>query len=128
MAQTKPTVTLVGNVGQQHDLKYSSSGHAVLKFSVAVRDRVRDGEQWVDGETTWFDIVCFGYLAEAVSDIKPKGKRVIVQGLIKKNVWEDKNGVKHSNVEVIADEVGVIPFKNKDRRVIRSDQMESAPF
>lgn len=129
MPQVKPTVTIAGNVGQLHELKFSKQGKAVLKFSIAVNDRTfKDGE-WVDGDTSWFDITCFGALAEGLSDASPKGKRVLIHGNVKKNLWEDKNGVKHSNVEVIADEIGIIPFRSKgQQRVIRQDQLEGAPF
>jgi single-strand DNA-binding protein len=96
------TITVVGNVGRDPEIRYTASNMAVLKFSVA-DTRGKDDKK----QTSWHNIVCFGEQAEAVANSIGKGKRVMVVGRLQVDSYEKKDGSKGTKVEIVADEVGV---------------------
>ena len=98
-------ITLVGNLTDDPELKITSGGAAVVNFRLAVTPRVRDGESWRDGETSFFRINVWRQLAEHVADSLSKGDRAVVIGRLKSRSWETPEGDKRSVVEVEADEV-----------------------
>ncbi len=100
------TVTLVGNVTRDPELRFTPTGQATASFGLAV-NRV-----WNDRQTnerkeavSFFDVVCWREMAENVSESLQKGARVVVTGRLEQRSWES-NGEKRSKVEVVADEVG----------------------
>lgn len=97
-------ITVVGSITEP-ELRFSQSGKAIATFSLAQNSRVKDGENWVDGEPTWFRVSVFGPIAENIVESLEKGARVIVQGGMKTNAWE-KDGEKRTSLEIIADAVG----------------------
>lgn len=99
------TATIVGNLTRDPEVKFTSSGKAMCRFSVAVSKRVQVDGQWQDGPTSFYDIVTWGQLAENVAASVGKGSRVIVHGRLEQSSWET-DGVKKSKVELVADEVG----------------------
>jgi single-strand DNA-binding protein len=103
MADTHVTVT--GNLTADPELKYTTNGAAVANFRIAVTARVRDGETWRDGETSFFRVNAWRQLAEHVTDSLAKGDRAIVVGRLKSRSWETAEGEQRSVVEVDADEV-----------------------
>jgi single-strand DNA-binding protein len=103
MADTHVTIT--GNLTDDPELKYTPNGAPVVNFRIAVTARVRDGETWRDGDTSFFRIYAWRQLAEHVADSLSKGDRAIVIGRLKSRSWETPEGDKRSVVEVEADEV-----------------------
>ena len=99
------TTTIVGNATRDAELRYTNSGLSIGTFSVAVSERQKgpNGE-WEDGEPSYYDVTCFRLLGESVAETIAKGDRVIVTGKLRQSRWE-KDGVKQSKVEVIADDV-----------------------
>lgn len=84
---------LIGNLGNDPELRYTPSGHKVCKFSLATsRKFKKDGE--AREVTTWHNIVAWGSLAEICSQYLHKGKQVYIEGEIQQETWE-KDGVKH---------------------------------
>jgi single-strand DNA-binding protein len=104
MADTHVTIT--GNLTDDPELSYTQGGAAVANFRVAVTPRVRDGNGWKDGETSFFRITAWRDLAEHLADSLAKGDRVIVQGQLKTRSWETPEGDKRQMVEVTAEEAG----------------------
>lgn len=100
------TVTVVGNLTRDPDLKFTNSGSAVLKFSVAVNHRWfnKRTEEW-DEKANFFDVVAWGKLAENVAESVQKGDRVTVLGRLDHQTWEDDDQNKRSKVEIVADSV-----------------------
>lgn len=96
------TITISGNVGRDPELKYSASGTAVVKFSVADTTGKDDNKK-----TVWHDVVVFKEQAEHVAASVKKGSRVIVTGRLDKNEYTGKDGAKKQRVEVIADDVSI---------------------
>ena len=98
-------VTITGNLTDDPDLRFTPNGHAVANFRLAVTARVRDGDSWRDGETSFFRVNVWRQLAEHVTESLTKGDRAVVIGRLKSRSWETPEGDKRSVVEVEADEV-----------------------
>ena len=96
MADTHVTIT--GNLTDNPELTYTPNGAAVANFRLAVTPRVRDGNGWKDGDTSFFRITAWRDLAEHLADSLAKGDRVIVQGQLKTRSWETPEGDKRSVV------------------------------
>ena len=95
------TVTVVGNVTRDPELRFAQSGMAIAQFGVAWNRRRQDQED----EVSFFDLTCFGQLAENVAESLKKGARVVVYGTLKQRSWETDNGDRRSKVEILADDV-----------------------
>src|SRR5438270_8147786 len=102
------TVTLVGNLTDDPELRFTAQGAAVANFRIAVSKRIRDAQtnEWKDGDTSFFRINVWRQLAENVAESLARGMRVIVTGTLKMRQWETQEGEKRSVVEVEATEVG----------------------
>ena len=100
-------VTLVGNLTDDPELRYTPNGAAVCKFRIAVNRRTPDGAGgWKDGEASYFSVNCWRSLAENVAETLTRGTRVVVSGRLQYRAWESQDGEKRSAVEIEADEIG----------------------
>jgi single-strand DNA-binding protein len=101
------TVTLVGNITDDPELRFTPSGAAVANFTVAVnrRNRTQDG-QWEDKLEGFFRCSCWRDMAENVAESLQKGSRVMVVGRLQQRSWDDQEGNKRSAFEIQVDEVG----------------------
>jgi single-strand DNA-binding protein len=99
------TVTLIGNLTDDPELRFTPNGAAVANFRLAVTPRIRQGDSWTDGETSFFRVNCWRALAENVTESLTKGARAIVIGRLRMRSWETDGGEKRTVVEVEADEV-----------------------
>jgi single-strand DNA-binding protein len=99
-------VVLVGRLVRDAELKYTSGGMAVCKFSVAVNRRKKDGDAWVE-EANFFDIVLWGKTGEAVNQYLTKGKQVGVEGELRQDRWE-QDGQNRSKVEIFANNIQLL--------------------
>ena len=98
-------VTMTGNLTDDPDLRFTPNGHPVANFRLAVTARVKDGDSWRDGDTSFFRVNVWRQLAEHVTESLAKGDRALVIGRLKSRSWETPEGDKRSVVEVEADEV-----------------------
>lgn len=96
------TVTIVGNLTRDPELRFTPSGAAVANFGVAWNLKGRDGQE---DKVSYFDVTCWRQLAENVSDSLTKGSRVVVYGRLDQRSWENQDGDRRSKVEIIADDV-----------------------
>ena len=99
-------VMLVGNLTDDPELRFTPNGAAVANFRLAVTPRVREGDSWKDGETSFFRINVWRQQAENVAETLQKGARCIVVGRLRTRSWETPEGEKRSVTEIEADEVG----------------------
>jgi len=99
------SVTLIGNLTRDPELRYTTGGRGVASFGLAVNRRYQQNNEWVE-QTSFFNIVCWGELGENASATLLKGARAIVTGRLEQRSWETQDGDKRSVVEVVADEVG----------------------
>ena len=102
---TDNQVTLVGNLTDDPELKFTANGAAVANFRLAVTPRVREGDSWKDGETSFFRINVWRQMAENVAETMTKGSRAVVVGRLRQRSWETPEGEKRTVTEVEADEV-----------------------
>lgn len=98
-------VTLVGNLTEDPELRYTPSGVAVAHFRLAVDQRVWDAGGWKEGEPSFFRINVWRDQAEHASKSLYKGARCVVVGRLKARSWETPEGQRRSVVEIEADEV-----------------------
>jgi len=96
------TVTIVGNLTRDPELRFTPGGAAVANFGVAWNQKGRDG---AEDKVSFFDVTCWRQLAENVSDSLTKGARVVIHGRLDQRSWENQDGEKRSKVEVVADDV-----------------------
>ena len=96
-------VMIIGNLGRDPEMRYTPSGRPVTSFSVAVSRTWNspDGER--HEETEWFNVVAWSNLAETCKQHLTKGQQVYIEGRLQTRRWEDQEGKKHFNTEVVAD-------------------------
>jgi single-strand DNA-binding protein len=101
-------ITVVGNLVDDPELRFTASGAAVAKFRVASTPRVFDRQtsEWRDGETLFLTCSVWRQAAENVAESLTNGTRVIVQGRLKQRSYEDREGIKRTVFELEVDEVG----------------------
>lgn len=99
-------VVLVGNLTRDPELRYIPSGTAVSEIGLAVNDRVKKGDQWVD-ETTFVDVTLWARTAEVANQYLNKGSSVLIEGRLKLDTWE-KDGQKRSKLRVVADKMQML--------------------
>ena len=101
-------ITVVGNLVDDPELRFTPSGAAVAKFRVASTPRVfnRETNEWKDGESLFLTCSVWRQAAENVAESLQRGMRVIVQGRLKQRSYEDREGVKRTVYELDVDEVG----------------------
>ena len=100
------TVTLVGNITRDPELRFTPSGQSVASFGLAVNRRWQDrgSGQWQE-QTSFIDVKCWSQMAENVAESLARGARVIVTGRLEQRSWETPDGEKKSTVEIVADEI-----------------------
>jgi len=94
------SVSIIGNVGKEAEMRFTPSGKPVTSFSVAVNSKFGETES-----TEWFNIVTWDKLAETCNQYITKGQQVFVEGRLQTRSWEDNDGQKHYKTEVIANKV-----------------------
>jgi single-strand DNA-binding protein len=119
-------VTITGNLTADPELRFTNNGAAVANFRIAVTTRVRDGNTWRDGDTSYFRVNAWRQLAQHVTDSLSKGDRAVVIGRLKSRSWETPEGEQRSVVEV-----EVAPSLKwavaKPERVTRNGDSEAKP-
>jgi single-strand DNA-binding protein len=114
MAKSVNKVILIGNLGKDPEIKYTSSGMAVAKFSLATNERYKDKEgQWQD-RTEWHNIVAWQRLAEIVGEYVKKGSKLYLEGRIQTSSWDDKeSGQKKYRTEIIANDLVLLSGRSE---------------
>ena len=106
MAKSLNKVMLIGNLGKDPELRYTSSGVAVATFSVATNESWKDQDGNPQERTEWHNIVAWRKLAEICGEWLKKGKKIYVEGRIQTRSYDDKNtGAKKYITEIVADNI-----------------------
>ncbi|MDR3070502.1 MAG: single-stranded DNA-binding protein [Propionibacteriaceae bacterium] len=102
------TITVVGNLTADPELRFTPSGHPVANFTVASQPRTFDRQsgEWKDGETLYLNCSIWRTAAENVAESLTKGTRVIVQGRLRSRSYETREGERRTVFEVDVEEVG----------------------
>lgn len=107
-------VILIGRLTRDAELKYTTGGMAVCKFSIAVNRKKKNGDQWVD-EANFFDIVLWGRQGEALNQYLVKGKQIGVDGELRQERWQDKDSNQNrSKVEIVASNIQLLGGGNSN--------------
>jgi single-strand DNA-binding protein len=99
-------VILIGRLTRDAELRYTASGQAVCKFSIAVNRRRKNGDQWED-EANFFDIVLWGRQGESLNQYLVKGKMIGVEGELRQDRWQ-QDGQNRSKVEIVANNLQLL--------------------
>ena len=123
MAAGDTTITLIGNLVDDPELRFTPSGAAVAKFRVASTPRYLDKatNEWKDGESLFLQCQIWRQAAENVAESLTKGMRVILSGRLKQRSYETKEGEKRTVFEVEVDEVGP-SLRNATAKVTRTQR------
>jgi len=104
-------VILIGNLGNDPEVRYTPSGDAVANFSIATSEEWKDKNTGEKRERTeWHRIVAWRRLGEICGEYLSKGRQVYVEGRIQTNAWEDKEGNKRYTTEILANTVQFLGF------------------
>ncbi|GAA4659211.1 single-stranded DNA-binding protein [Streptomyces buecherae] len=114
-------ITVVGNLVDDPELRFTPSGAAVAKFRVASTPRTFDRQtnEWKDGESLFLTCSVWRQAAENVAESLQRGMRVIVQGRLKQRSYEDREGIKRTVYELDVDEVGA-SLRNATAKVTKT--------
>ena len=99
------SVTLVGNLTRDPELRFTQGGRPLASFGLAVNRRYQVNGEWQE-QTSFFNVVAWGTLGENAAASLNKGTRVVVYGRLEQRSWESQEGEKRSVIEVVADELG----------------------
>jgi single-strand DNA-binding protein len=123
MAAGDTQITIIGNLVDDPQLRYTPTGQAVANFRVASTPRFLDKNtnEWKDGESLFLSCSVWRQAAENVAESLQRGMRVIVSGRLKQRSYETKEGEKRTVYEVEVDEVGP-SLRNASAKVVRSSR------
>lgn len=108
-------VILIGNVGQDPEIKTLETGTKVARFSVATSERWKDQDGNQKTNTQWHRIIIWKHLAEVVEKYVRKGSQLFLEGKINTREWTDKDGVKHWSTEIICNQMTMLGSKQDDK-------------
>ena len=98
-------VILIGNLGADHEIRYTSGGQAVANLRIATTERFRDKDNQPQEKTEWHRVVVWGKQAESCKQYLSRGRQVYVEGALETREWTDKEGVKRYSTEVKARQI-----------------------
>jgi len=114
-------VTIAGRLTKDPELHYTKNGIPVANISIAINEKVKKGDEWVD-ETLFIDrITVWQKQAENVTEYLSKGKLVLIEGKLKMNSWKTDSGEKRNNLEIVAIRVHFLSPKDDEMQQIEKE-------
>jgi len=113
-------IILIGNLGRDPDMSYTTNGTAVTKFTLAVARRTKPNNSG-ERETDWFNIVAWQQLAEICNNYLKKGQKVYVEGRLEQRRYTDKEGNNRTAIDVVINEMEMLTPKNQQPSSSGSD-------
>ncbi len=99
-------VVLMGTLGRDPEMKYTTGGTALTKFSIAINEKWKDKQSGqMKEEVHWVDITAWGKTAELAAEYLKKGRSVLLEGKLKQEKWETEAGEKRSKLSVTAENI-----------------------
>ncbi len=126
MARGVNKVILVGNLGNDPEVKYTAGGMAICTLSLATTSVRKDKEGQQVEKTEWHRVKLFGKLGEIAGEYLKKGRQAYIEGRIEYGMYE-KEGVKHYTTDIIADEMQMLGSGDGESKPQRSTPKPSAP-
>ncbi len=136
-------VMVIGRLGQDPEMRYMPSGDPVANFSVATSEYFRNKEGQRQEKTEWFRVVVYGKQAENVNTYLKKGSQVYVEGSLRTQKWQDKQGIDRTTVEINARTIQFLdrrgdgpasndgysqPYNNQNQNSVQSSEDYGSPF
>lgn len=113
MARGVNKVILIGNLGNDPEVRYTPGGSAVANANLATSETWRDKQSGeLQDRTEWHRVVFFNRLAEIVGEYLRKGSKIYVEGTLRTRKWTDKNNVERYTTEIIANEMHILDSRN----------------
>jgi single-strand DNA-binding protein len=119
-------VMIIGHLGKDPEMRYTPSGRPVTTFTVAVSRTWNSADGERHSETEWFNVVAWGNLAEICKQYLVKGQQVYIEGRLQTRRWDDKEGQKHTSVEIVANEMMMLGDR-RDAANNHTQTSEAAP-
>ena len=119
-------VCIIGRLTRDAEIKYTQSGMAVSRFSIAVNRRIKNGDKWED-DANFFDIVLWNKQAQSLNQYLLKGKMIAVEGELSQTRWQqdDQN---RSKVEIIANNIQLLGGNNSNNSSEAPQSKKDLPF
>jgi len=108
------SVTLLGHLTNDVELRYTASGGPVANFGIAVNRRYRQDDE-MKQETTFVDLVAFNRTAEVAKEFLAKGRPAAIEGRLRFRTWEDEGGARRSKLEVLVNRLHLLPRNGKNQ-------------
>jgi single-strand DNA-binding protein len=118
---------LIGNLGKDPELRYTSGGVAVASFSVATNESWKDPEGNTQERTQWHNIVAWRKLAEICGEYLKKGSRIYLEGRLQYRSYDDKQGVKRYVTEIVMDEMMMLDSRGAGAGAASGSQDAGSP-
>ncbi|MEX1275195.1 MAG: single-stranded DNA-binding protein [Bacteroidota bacterium] len=118
---------LIGNLGKDPELRYTSAGVAVATFSVATNESWKDQDGNVQERTQWHNIVAWRKLAEICSEYLKKGSKLYLEGRIQYRNYDDKNGVKRYVTEIVLDQMVMLDSRGAGASSASASEADAPP-
>jgi single-strand DNA-binding protein len=109
-------VMLIGNLGKDPEVRYTTSGQGVASFSIATTEKYKNKSGDWEEKTEWHNIVLWGKLAEIAKDYLSKGKTVFIEGRLQTRKWQDKDGRDRYTTEIVGDRMQLLSPKGDGAR------------
>jgi len=106
-------VMLIGNLGKDPEVRYTTSGQAVASFSLATSEKFKSKNGDWEERTEWHNITLWGRLAEIAGEYLAKGKTVFIEGRLQTRKWQDKDGRDRYTTEIVGDKMQMLSGKGE---------------
>lgn len=106
-------VMLIGNLGKDPELRYTTSGQAVASFSLATSEKFKNKSGESEERTEWHRVTLWGKLAEIAGEYLSKGKTIYIEGRLQTREWADRDGNKRYTTEIVGDRMQMLGGKGE---------------
>jgi len=104
-------VMLIGNLGKDPEVRFTTSGTAVASFSIATSERFKGKSGDWEERTEWHNVVLWGKLAEIAGEYLAKGKTVYIEGRLQTRKWQDRDGKDRYTTEIVGEKMQMLSAK-----------------
>lgn len=109
-------VMLIGNLGRDPEVRYTTSGTAVASFSLATTEKFKNKNGEWEEKTEWHNITLWGRLAEIAGEYLAKGKTVYIEGRLQTRKWQDRDGKDRYTTEIVGDKMQMLSARGEGGR------------
>jgi single-strand DNA-binding protein len=123
-------VLLIGNLGKDPEVRYTTSGTAVASFSIATSEKFKNKGGEREERTEWHNVILWGRLAEIAGEYLTKGKTVFIEGRLQTRKWQDRDGKDRYTTEIVGDKMQMLSKREDNGRTEEADPSldEHAPL